>query len=390
MEYLGFSYDGNALSEVSRQIDLSINAITTEVYMHAGEEFNLNSPKQLGIVLFENMGIKYSGKKTARGGYSTSVDVLEKLAPYHPIIPLILKYRTLAKLRSTYIEGLAPLVAADGKIHAHFRQTVTATGRISCTEPNLQNIPIRQELGREIRRAFVTESEEFTLLGADYSQIELRVLAHLSQDEGMIADFKTDADIHRRTASRVFGVKEDEVTPQQRSAAKVVNFGIIYGMSSFGLSEDLGITPKQAANYIADYFEQHKAVKDYLDNSVADAKKLGYSKTLLGRKRAIPELNSPMYQVRQFGERLAMNTPIQGGAADIMKLAMIKVSEALREAKMKSTLILQVHEELILQVYKPELEAAKKLLREGMESVIELSVPLLVSMNTGDSWYELK
>jgi DNA polymerase-1 len=306
------------------------------------------------------------------------------------VIRKVLDYRTLMKLRGTYIDGLIPLVAADGRIHAHFQQTVAATGRISCTEPNLQNIPIRQEFGRQIRKAFIPGGDEYTLLGADYSQIELRILAHLSKDPSLIDDFRNGADIHRRTAARVFGVAEDEVTPSQRSGAKAVNFGVIYGMSSFGLSEGLGITRSEAESYINEYFARHAAVKTYLDGCVESAKETGAAVTLLGRRRAIPELGAPNYMVRQLGERLAMNTPIQGSAADIMKLAMASVYEELRNRGLRSSVILQVHDELILRAHRDEAEEVGDLLIEKMESAYELDVPLVAELNSGANWYELK
>jgi len=355
----------------------------------AGTQFNINSPKQLGDILFEKLGLP--GGKKNKNGYSTSADILERLSGDHPIIGQVLEYRMLVKLKGTYIDGLPTFVSKDGKIRPHLMQTVTTTGRLSCVDPNLQNIPIRKEPGRQLRRAFVPESEEYVLMGADYSQIELRVLAHFSDDPALIEDFRSGADIHSRTAARVFGVEnEDDVTIEQRSGAKAVNFGIIYGMSSFGLSEELAITRKDAERYIEGYFKQHEAVKEYLDRCVAEAKALGYSTTILGRRRPIPEISASQYMVRQFGERLAMNSPVQGSAADIIKIAMNRVSAALRKEGLVTELILQVHDELILQVRKGEEAAAERILKQEMENAVELKVPLEVNVITGANWYELK
>ncbi len=388
MEVWGFRLEKETLLEVGKGISERIDILTREIYEISGEEFNINSPAQLGVVLFEKMGLPPS-KKT-KTGYSTSADVLEKLKEDSPIIEKILEYRTVTKLKGTYIDGLIPLIHEDGKIHAHFQQTVTATGRISCTEPNLQNIPIRQELGRSIRKAFVPETDDYVLTGADYSQIELRILADLSGDESLIKDFNDGADIHRRTASRVFNVPEDEVTDLQRSRAKAVNFGIIYGQSGFGLSEGLGITMKDARKYIDDYFEKHPAVKQYLDLSVAEGKANGYVTTVMGRRRDIPEINASNFMVRQAGERLAMNSPIQGSAADIMKLAMINVYERLRKEGFTSRVILQVHDELIIETLKSELEEVKVLLKEEMEKAYKLNVPVTAEVSTGGNWFDLK
>ncbi|MDR3072514.1 MAG: DNA polymerase I [Clostridiales Family XIII bacterium] len=388
MEAEGFSFDGNALDSIASEIDESLRLLTKQIYEMSGEEFNINSPQQLGVVLFEKMGLP-SYKKT-KTGYATGAEVLEKLRDKSPIIDDILEYRTLAKLRSTYIEGLRPLVAKDGKIHAHFQQTVTTTGRISCTEPNLQNIPVRQELGRRIRRAFVPESDEYVLIGADYSQIELRILAALSEDAGLLEDFRQGADIHKRTASRVFGIPEAEVTSLQRSNAKAVNFGIIYGMSSFGLSTGLDISRGEAEAYIQEYFKTHGGVKRYLDQSVKDAKTKGYAMTVMGRKRNIPELSASNYMVRQLGERLAMNTPIQGSAADIIKLAMIRVYRALQREKLRSRVILQVHDELIVQAYHGEEDQVRTILEKEMGAAYPLGVPLAIDIHEGTSWFDLK
>jgi len=389
MEREGFGFDRDALTDVGKQINEGVEALTKEIYEISGEEFNINSPQQLGIVLFEKLCLP--GAKKTKTGYATGAEVLEKIADTSPVIRKVLEYRTLTKLRGTYIDGMIPLVAHDGRIHAHFQQTVAATGRISCTEPNLQNIPIRQEFGRQIRKAFIPGGDDLILLGADYSQIELRILAHFSNDSSLIEDFRQGADIHRRTAARVFGVAhEEDVTLAQRSGAKAVNFGIIYGMSSFGLAEGLGITRKEAESYINEYFARHTAVKDYLDACVGTAKDSGYAVTLLGRKRAIPELKASNYMVRQLGERLAMNTPIQGSAADIMKLAMIAVYKELRARRLRSKVILQVHDELIIRAYKDEIEEASAILKEKMEGAYDLAVPLLADLNTGANWYELK
>jgi DNA polymerase-1 len=389
VETQGFKFDEKSLREIAKNINDRIDELTAEIYDLAGEEFNINSPKQLGVILFEKLGLK--GGKKNRNGFSTSADILEKLRFEHPIIAHVLEYRTLMKLKSTYIDGLPKFVAADGKIRAHFMQAVTATGRLSCADPNLQNIPIRQEPGRFIRKAFVAESEEFVLMGADYSQIELRVLAHLSGDPQLISDFCTGADIHRRTAARVFGVEnEADVTPEQRGAAKAVNFGIVYGMSSFGLSEELSIGVKDAKRYINDYFSKHAQVKEYLDRCIEEVKARGYSETLLGRRRRIPEISAEQHNVRLYGERLAMNSPVQGSAADIIKIAMNKVYARLGAEGLRSKLILQVHDELILQVPKGEEELAAKVLKDEMERALTLKVPLIVEIKTGQSWYELK
>ncbi|MDR1495922.1 MAG: DNA polymerase I [Clostridiales Family XIII bacterium] len=388
METEGFDFDKDALTDVGERLNEGIERLTREIHDMVGMEFNINSPQQLGVALFEKLGLP--GAKKTKTGYATGAEILEKIADENPVAGKVLEYRTLMKLRGTYIDGLIPLVAADGRIHAHFQQTVAATGRISCTEPNLQNIPIRQDLGRQIRKAFVPGSDEYTLVGADYSQIELRILAHFSQDPSLIEDFRIGADIHRRTASRVFGVPEDEVTPAQRSGAKAVNFGIIYGMSSFGLSEGLGITRHEADLYINEYFAHHTAVKSYLYACIESASTTGFAVTLLGRKRAIPELKASNYIMRQLGERLAMNTPLQGSAADIIKLAMIAVDDALRSRDLRSALILQVHDELIIRAHRDEVEEVSALLKENMENACELGVPLVAEVHTGKNWYELK
>lgn len=388
MEADGFRTDRSTLDEFGKELTVEIESLTSEIYSLAGKEFNINSPKQLGDVLFDDLGLP-SGKKT-KTGWSTGAEVLEKIADKHPVVGLVLRYRTLSKLRSTYVEGLIPLIGDDRKIRPHFQQLVTATGRISCTEPNLQNIPVRNEYGRMLRKAFIPSEEDYILTGADYSQIELRVLAHLSGDPNLIDAFNRGADIHRDTASRVFGIPYDEVTSLDRSRAKAVNFGVIYGMSGFGLSEELHISRREAENYIKDYFAKHKPVKDYMDSQVSMAKEKGYTETIMGRRRAIKEISSPNYMVRSLGERLAMNSPIQGSAADIIKIAMIKVYKELKERDLRSRLILQVHDELIIDGPESEREAVSELLLRNMEEAQDLSVRLVSDLNTGKTWYELK
>ncbi len=387
MEETGILCDREYLDEFGKKLDSEIVTLEKEIFELAGEEFNIKSTQQLGDILFDKLKLPH-GKKTKKG-YSTSADVLEKVRDDHPIVPKVLEYRNLTKLASTYIEGMKPLIAEDGRIHCHFQQTVTQTGRISCTEPNLQNIPVRQELGRKIRQAFHA-GEGKILVGADYSQIELRVLAHLSGDEALIEAFNNNEDIHRMTAARVLGIPIEEVKPIDRSRAKAVNFGVIYGMSSFGLSEEINVTRKEAEAYIKEYFIKHPGVKAYMDGQVAMVKEKGYSETILGRKRKINEINASNFMVRQLGERLAMNTPIQGSAADIIKLAMIKVYRELRSMHPTSRLILQVHDELIIEADLNELEEIKELLVRNMEEAMELKVKLLVDLNTADNWYDLK
>ena len=388
MEAQGFAVDKDELLNAGKLLTEQIDLMASMIYDLAGQEFNINSPKQLGEILFEKLGLP-SGKKN-KTGYSTNAEVLERLRGHHDIVDMILEYRMLSKLNSTYVEGLLPLINRDGKIHAHFRQTVTTTGRISCTEPNLQNIPIRQESGRKLRRAFIPEDEDFVLVGADYSQIELRVLAHMSKDPALIDAFNQGADIHRSTAARVFGVPESEVTSLQRSNAKAVNFGVIYGMSGFGLSTELNITRKEAEKYIEEYFKKYTKVKEFMDLQIKSCKEKGYVTTIMNRKRPIHEINASNYMVRQAGERLAMNSPIQGSAADIIKLAMIRCHDKLKKGNMKSRLILQVHDELIIQASKDELEDVRKLLKDTMENAMRLDVVLSVDLNTGSNWYELK
>jgi len=387
MECSGFTVDRDALTDFGKGLSVRIDELEKEIHTLAGQDFNINSPQQLGTVLFEKLGLP-AGKKTSRG-YSTSADILEKLAPEYPIVDKILEYRGLSKLRGTYVEGMLPLIADDGKIHAHFQQTVTATGRISCTEPNLQNIPVRTELGRQLRKVFTAESDDYILIGADYSQIELRVLAHMSGDPTLIRCFENGLDIHRETASKVFGVPFDDVTSEMRSNAKAVNFGVIYGMSGFGLASELTISRKQAEKFISDYFVRFPDVKKFMDLKIAECKADGYARTLYGRRRAVPEINASQFMTRQLGERLAMNTPIQGTAADIIKLAMNSVYDALKDVP-GSKLILQIHDELIIQARKEDGEKVRKLLSDCMHNAAKLAVKLDISLNTGENWYELK
>ena len=364
-----------------------IQELETSIHRQAGVEFNINSPKQLGEVLFETMHIP-GGKKT-KTGYSTAADVLEKLSENYPIVRDILEYRGLTKLKSTYADGLAVYIGEDNRIHTNFNQTITATGRISSTEPNLQNIPMRMELGRRIRKVFVPRAG-YEFMDADYSQIELRVLAHMSGDEQLIEAYQMEQDIHRITASQVFHIPFEEVTDLQRRNAKAVNFGIVYGISSFGLSQDLSISRKEAAEYIEQYFATYPKVKEFLDKLVADAREKGYVTTMFHRRRPVPELSSSNFMQRSFGERVAMNSPIQGTAADIIKIAMIKVWNALKAAGLKSRLILQVHDELLIETLKEEEEIVRKILTDNMKEAAELAVTLEVDLHTGDNWYEAK
>jgi len=389
MEQVGIKVDEQALRVYQSRLDESIESITKEIYALSEEPFNLNSPKQLGVILFEKLGLR-GGKKT-KTGYSTAADVLEKIRHDHPIVEKILYYRQLAKLKSTYADGLLAVMDTDThKIYSTFNQTITATGRISSTEPNLQNIPVRLELGRELRKVFIPESEEYCFLDADYSQIELRVLAHISGDETLINAFRQNQDIHRLTASQVFHVPFDDVTPLQRSNAKAVNFGIVYGIGSFSLSQDLGITRKEAEQYISAYFAKYPKIKTYMDKTIADAAESGYVSTLWHRRRPMPELQSANFVQRSFGERVAMNMPIQGSAADIIKIAMIKVHHALQEGGYRSRLILQVHDELLIETHREEKEAVAAILKENMEQAADLLAPLLVDVHEGNSWFEAK
>ncbi|MCC2231046.1 DNA polymerase I [Hominifimenecus microfluidus] len=384
MEQAGIRVEKEALAEYGRELAVKVTAMEQEIYALAGREFNINSPKQLGEILFDELHLP--GAKKTKTGYSTSADVLEKLKPVHPIVEKVLEYRTYAKLKSTYADGLAGYISEDGRIHGTFNQTITATGRISSTEPNLQNIPVRMELGRAIRRVFVPE-EGCVFVDADYSQIELRILAHMSGDKQLIEAYREEQDIHRITASQVFHVPLDEVTPQLRRNAKAVNFGIVYGISAFGLSEDLSITRKEAGEYIQKYFETYPGVKTFLDRLVAEGKEQGYVTTVYGRRRPIPELKSNNFMQRSFGERVAMNSPIQGTAADVMKIAMIRVDRALRTEGLRSRIILQVHDELLLEVPGEEKDQVMELLEREMTHAADFAVPLEVDVNCGDNWY---
>ena len=385
MEQEGIAVKREELKIYGEALTARIEELEKSIHGQAGKDFNINSPKQLGEILFEHLQIP-GGKKT-KTGYSTAADVLEKLAPEYPIINDILEYRGLTKLKSTYADGLAVYISENGRIHTTLNQTITATGRISSTEPNLQNIPIRMELGRLIRKVFVAKPG-YVLMDADYSQIELRVLAHMSGDEELIQAYHTDQDIHRITASKVFGIPFEEVTALQRRNAKAVNFGIVYGISSFGLSQDLSISRKEAAEYIEQYFATYPKVKEYLDNLVESAKREGYITTMYGRRRPIPELSSSNFMQRSFGERVAMNSPIQGTAADIIKIAMIRVWKALRDAGLKSKLILQVHDELLIEAKEDEVEQVRIILAENMQNAARLKVNLEVDLNIGKNWYE--
>lgn len=387
MEKNGIRVDGEALHQYGKKLRTRIEELTAEIHAMAGEEFNINSPKKLGEILFEKLGLK-NGKKT-KTGYSTSAEVLEKLTNAHPIIPRILEYRQLTKLNSTYAEGLAGYIRADGRIHGKFHQTVTVTGRISSADPNLQNIPTRMPLGREIRKVFIPE-EGSVFVDADYSQIELRVLAHMSGDAALIAAYQADEDIHAITASQVFDVPLDQVDSTLRRKAKAVNFGIVYGISSFGLGQDLDISRKEAEGYIEKYFATYGRVKKFLDRTVEDAKKNGYTVTMFGRRRPIPELASSNFMTRSFGERAAMNAPVQGTAADIIKIAMVRVNRRLKEEHLQSKLVLQIHDELIIETKKEEVEIVQKILVQEMMHAADLAVPLLVDANVGDSWYDAK
>ena len=388
LEINGFLVDDNQLKEFADKLGEKIDALTNEIYMLAGEEFNINSPKQLGVILFEKLELK-PVKKT-KTGYATNADVLEKLRDKYPIVNFIMEYRQLAKLKSTYCDGLRAVVNPNThRIHSVFTQTVTVTGRLSSTEPNLQNIPTRTELGREIRKMFVAK-EGYVLVDADYSQIELRVLAHIANDETMINAFRNNEDIHAVTASQVLGIPLEDVTKEQRSSAKAVNFGIVYGIGEFSLAQDLHISVKEAKAYIESYLEKYHGVRNYMESIKEQAKKDGYVKTMLNRIRYIPELKSPNYNIRQFGERVALNTPIQGTAADIIKLAMVRVDNRLINEGLKSKLILQVHDELIVEAHKDEVDKVKQILSEEMQSAMELNVPLKVDMSTGHSWYDAK
>ena len=389
MQYRGFKIEKQELKRFGDTLNLRIEELTDQIYRLAGEEFNINSPKQLGVVLFERLGLPVV--KKIRSGYSTNADVLEKLMDKHEIIPLIMEYRTVTKLKSTYCDGLAAVIdPADQKIHSVFTQTVTVTGRISSTEPNMQNIPTRTELGRELRKMFVASDSEHVLVDADYSQIELRVLAHIAGDQRMIEAFRSGEDIHAVTASQVFGVPLESVTREQRSHAKAVNFGIVYGIGEFSLSQDIKVSIREAKRYIESYLDKYHGVREYMERIKAQAKQDGYVKTMMNRIRYIPELKSTNFAQRAFGERVALNTPIQGTAADIIKLAMVRVERRMRQEGLRSVLVLQVHDELIIDAVKEEEAQVKQILREEMENAMELKVPLKVDMESGNSWYDTK
>lgn len=387
MEKWGIRVKGEELKAYGEQLTVRIQELEQRICQQAGEEFNINSPKQLGVILFEKMGLP-GGKKT-KTGYSTAADILEKLAPEQPMIKDILEYRQLTKLKSTYADGLGNVISEDGRIHSTFNQTITATGRISSTEPNLQNIPVRMELGRLIRKVFVPE-EGFVFVDADYSQIELRVLAHMSGDEKLIQAYREAQDIHRLTASQVFHVPFDQVTSLQRRNAKAVNFGIVYGISSFGLSQDLSITRQEAADYIEKYFETYPKIRGFLEGMVKEGREKGYVSTMFGRRRPVPELKSANFSQRSFGERVAMNSPIQGTAADIIKIAMNRVHGRMAREGLKSRLVLQVHDELLIEAREEELAAVRRILEEEMKGAARLSVELEVDMHEGKNWYEAK
>ena len=387
MQVAGCKADADQLRAFGDQLDARIAALTDQIYEAAGHDFNIQSSKQLGEVLFDEIGLP--ARKKTKSGYSTSAEVLESLAGYHPIIEDVLEYRKLTKLKSTYVDGLLKVIAPDGRIHSHFQQTVTATGRLSSVDPNLQNIPVRTELGRELRRMFVAEAGR-VLVDADYSQIELRVLAHMADDAAMTQAFRDGQDIHATTAAKVYGVPVEEVTPQMRSSCKAVNFGIVYGISDFSLAQDIGVTRKEAAAFIQSYLDTYPGVHRYMEAIKQSAKEKGYVETLFGRRRALPELNSKNFNLRAFGERAAMNTPIQGTAADIIKIAMLRVRDRLKAEGYRARLILQVHDELILEAPEDEAERAAALLREEMEHAAELRVPLVAEAKIGRSWYETK
>mgnify|MGYP002531987230 FL=1 len=387
MQYEGIYIDKQELLDFGKELQEKIDILTQEIYELTGEEFNINSTKQLGEILFEKL--KLTAKKKTKTGYSTDVDVLEKIKYEHPVIEKILEYRQLQKLNSTYVEGLIPYIDETGRIHSKFHQTVTTTGRISSTDPNLQNIPTRMELGRKLRKVFKPE-KGYIFVDADYSQIELRVLAHISEDKNMIEAFCNNEDIHAQAASKVFNIPLEEVTKEERTKAKAVNFGIVYGISEFGLGEQLGVSRKKAKEYIEQYLDKYSGIKEFMINIVEETKEKGYVETLYHRRRYVPELKSNNYMVRQFGGRVAMNTPIQGTAADIMKIAMINVYNKLKENNLKSKLIVQVHDEILVETLESEKEQVKQIVKEEMENVIKLKVPLLAEVEEGYNWYEAK
>ncbi|CYV78058.1 DNA polymerase I [Streptococcus suis] len=391
MEIAGIKVEAETLKAMQSENEVLIDQLTKEIYELAGQEFNINSPKQLGTILFEDMGLPLEYTKKTKTGYSTAVDVLERLAPIAPVVSKILEYRQITKLQSTYVVGLQDAILEDGKIHTRYVQDLTQTGRLSSTDPNLQNIPVRLEQGRLIRKAFVPSLENSVLLASDYSQIELRVLAHISQDKHLIEAFQQGADIHTSTAMRVFGIeKAEDVTPNDRRNAKAVNFGVVYGISDFGLSNNLGITRKEAKAYIDTYFERFPGIKNYMETIVREARDKGYVETIYKRRRELPDINSRNFNVRNFAERTAINSPIQGSAADILKVAMINLDKALTEAGLATRMLLQVHDEIVLEVPVAELETVKAMVKETMESAISLSVPLIADENEGSTWYEAK
>ncbi|WP_449457375.1 DNA polymerase I [Streptococcus suis] len=391
MEIAGIKVEAETLKAMQSENEVLIDQLTKEIYELAGQEFNINSPKQLGTILFEDMGLPLEYTKKTKIGYSTAVDVLERLAPIAPVVSKILEYRQITKLQSTYVVGLQDAILEDGKIHTRYVQDLTQTGRLSSTDPNLQNIPVRLEQGRLIRKAFVPSLENSVLLASDYSQIELRVLAHISQDQHLIEAFQQGADIHTSTAMRVFGIeKAEDVTPNDRRNAKAVNFGVVYGISDFGLSNNLGITRKEAKAYIDTYFERFPGIKNYMETIVREARDKGYVETIYKRRRELPDINSRNFNVRNFAERTAINSPIQGSAADILKVAMINLDKALTEAGLATRMLLQVHDEIVLEVPVAELETVKAMVKETMESAISLSVPLIADENEGPTWYEAK
>ncbi|MBQ6600252.1 MAG: DNA polymerase I, partial [Clostridia bacterium] len=385
MENQGFLVDKNGIEEFGVEMSERIEKLTAEIYENAGCEFNINSPKQLGTVLFETLGLPC--KKKTKSGYSTNADVLEELAGEYPIVALVLEYRTLAKLKSTYCEGLLKVIGKDGRIRSTLNQTETRTGRISSTEPNLQNIPVRSELGSRMRRFFVAD-EGNVLVDADYSQIELRVLAHLSGDRTMIDGFIAGEDIHRITASQVFNMPMHMVTPLMRSRAKAVNFGIVYGIGAFSLAKDIGVSRKEADSYIKGYLHHYEGIRRYLEKVVSDAKDCGYVETMFKRRRYLPELTASNKMLQAFGERVAKNAPVQGSEADIIKIAMVKVAKRLENEKLKGRLIMQVHDELIIECPENEKEQVEKILKEEMESACKLEAPLKADVNTGKTWFE--
>lgn len=390
LQLRGMYVDRDELTDFGRMLDDRINLLCDEIYSLAGEEFNINSPKQLGVILFEKLELPF-GKKNKSGGYSTNAEILEKLRDKHEIVEKVLEYRQLAKLKSTYVTGLSSVVnPKTGRIHSHFNQTVTNTGRLSSTEPNLQNIPVRTPLGREIRKMFIAEKDGWTLIDADYSQIELRVLAHIADDSAMKQAFLDNEDIHTQTAATVFKTPVDEVTPLMRSRAKAVNFGIVYGIGAFSLAKDIGTSRAEAQQYIDEYLAHYGNVALYMNQVIESAKECGYITTVLGRRRYIPELSASSHQLRMFGERVAMNAPIQGSAADIIKIAMVNVDRRLAESGLSARLVLQVHDELIVESPESEKDAAAAILKEEMEKAYKLSVPLIVDMNSGKSWYDTK